>query len=50
MGIVYDEEGYEYPVDDQGQIYIPYSAGQTDIEEWTEEETNKEIKVEKDLR
>ena len=44
MGIVYDEEGYEYPVDDQGQIYIPYSTKQIDAEEWTEEETHKETK------
>ena len=44
MGVVYDEEGYEYPVDDEGQIYIPSSTGQTAAEEWIEEEKDKEIK------
>ena len=41
MGVVYDEEGYEYPVDNEGQIYIPYSTGQTAAEEWFEEERKK---------
>ena len=44
MGVVYDEEGNEYPIDDEGQIYIPYSTGQTAAEEWFEEEKKKDIK------
>ena len=42
MGVVYDEEGNEYPVDNEGQIYIPYSTGQTAAEEWFEEGKEKE--------
>ena len=44
MGVVYDEEGNEYPVDDEGQIYIPYCTGQTTAKEWFEEEKEKDIK------
>ena len=29
MGVVYDEEGYEYPIDDQGQLYVPYHPKET---------------------
>ena len=28
MNILYDSEGYEYPVDDYGQIYIPLEVEQ----------------------
>ena len=26
LNVVYDEEGYEYPVDDEGRIYVPLDA------------------------
>ena len=29
MNVVYDSEGYEYPVDDYGQIYVPLESKQT---------------------
>ena len=44
MGVVYDKEGNECPVDDEGQIYIPYSSRQTVAEEWFEKEKEKDIK------
>ena len=31
MGVLYDDQGREYPVDDQGQIYIPYQSEQTAV-------------------
>ena len=43
MNVLYDAEGYEYPVDDYGQIYIPLEAEQT-AAEINEEEKNKETK------
>ena len=30
MNVLYDSEGYEYSVDDYGQIYVPLDAEQTD--------------------
>ena len=44
MGIVYDEEGYEYPIDDQGQLYIPYCPELTVASGETEEEKDKTTK------
>ena len=44
MGIVYDEEGYEYPIDDQGQLYIPYHPEEAAASGVTEEEIQKEVK------
>ena len=43
MNVLYDAEGYEYPVDDYGQIYIPLETEQT-AAEMHEEEKNKETK------
>ena len=33
LNVVYDEEGYEYPIDNFGQIYVPLEFGQTVAEE-----------------
>ena len=44
MGIVYDAEGYEYPIDDEGQLYIPYHPEQTAALGGTEEENEKGTK------
>ena len=33
MGIVYDNEGYEYPVDEYGQLYVPLYPEKTAAEE-----------------
>ena len=44
MGVVYDEEGYEYPIDDNGQLYIPYHPEQTAASGATEEEIQNETK------
>ena len=30
MNVLYNSEGYEYPVDDYGQIYVPLEAEPTD--------------------
>ena len=41
MNVLYDSEGYEYPVDDSGQIYVLLEAKPTDagvIEEGKEKE------------
>ena len=43
MNVLYDSEGYEYPVDDYGQIYVPLDAEQTDARV-NEEEKRKETK------
>ena len=44
MGIVYDAEGYEYPIDEEGQLYIPYHPEQTAALGGTEEENEKGTK------
>ena len=44
MGIVYDEEGYEYPIDDQGQLYVPYHPEEAAAFGETEEEKDKNTK------
>ena len=43
MNVLYDAEGYEYPIDDYGQIYIPLKTEQTAAETY-EEEKNEETK------
>ena len=43
MNVLYDFEGYEYPVNDYGQIYVPLEAAPTDASV-TEEETEKGTK------
>ena len=48
MNVLYDAEGYEYLVDDYGQIYIPLETEQT-AAEMHEEEKNKETKTKKIL-
>ena len=45
MGIVYDDEGYEYPIDDNGQLYIPYHPEQTAASGVNEEEIQNETKT-----
>ena len=42
MNDLYDSEGYEYPVDDYGQIYVPRGSEPTDSS--VNEEEEKEIK------
>ena len=44
MGVVYDEEGYEYPIDDYGQLYVPYHPEQAVAFGEIEEETEKPTK------
>ena len=42
MNIVYDEEGYRYPVDDEGKIYVPldpHAFSEAEDLENTEEQT-----------
>ena len=43
MNVLYDTDGYEYPVDDYGQIYVPLETEQT-VAETIEEEKPKENK------
>ena len=43
MNILYDEEGYEYPIDEYGQIYVPLEPERTVAGE-NEEEIEKETK------
>ena len=43
MNILYDEEGYEYPIDEYGQIYVPLEPERTAAGE-NEEEIKKETK------
>ena len=43
MNILYDADGYEYPIDDYGQIYVPLETKQT-AAEVIEEETNNNTK------
>ena len=36
MNVLYDSEGIEYPVDDYGQVYVPFEleqsgAGETEV-------------------
>ena len=43
---MYDEEGYEYPIDNFGQLYFPLEFEQTDTEEVQEEKIKlKKIKL-----
>ena len=44
MNILYDEEGYEYPIDKYGQIYVPLEPKQTAAGE-IKEEMKKETKI-----
>ena len=44
MNALYDSEGYEYPVDDYRQIYVPLEAESADASVLTEEETEKGTK------
>ena len=43
MNVLYDEDGYEYPIDDYGQIYVPLQPEQT-IAKKIEEEKEKNTK------
>ena len=43
MGVVYDDEGHEHPVDDYGQLYIPLHPEETVARE-ANEEISKETK------
>ena len=43
MNILYDEEGYEYPIDEYAQIYVHLKQKQTAIGQ-NEEEIKKETK------
>ena len=40
---MYDEEGNEYPIVDEGQLYVPLGFGQIDAEE-TQVEIEKNTK------
>ena len=39
MNVLYDEEGNEYPIHDQGQLYVPLGFEQTLAEELQEEKS-----------
>ena len=42
MNVLYDSEGIEYPVDDYGQVYVPFElepSGAGEIEVEKEKET-----------
>ena len=43
MNVLYDSEGIEYPVDDYGQVYVPFELEQSGARE-TEVEKEKETK------
>ena len=43
MNVLYDCEGYEHPMDDYGQIYVPLEA-ELDDTVVSDEETEKETK------
>ena len=43
MNVLYDSEGIEYPVDDYGQVYVPFELEQTGARE-IEEEKDKATK------
>ena len=43
MNVLYDSEGIEYPVDDYGQVYVPFELEQTGAGE-IEEEKDKNTK------
>ena len=44
MNILYGEKGYEYPIDEYGQIYVLLELEQTVVGE-NAEEIKKEIKT-----
>ena len=48
MNILYNAEGYENPIDEYGQIYVPLKTKQT-VAEVIEEERLKKQKTEKIL-
>ena len=44
MNVLYDSEGVEYPIDDYGQVYVPFELEQTGATGVIEEETPKTTK------
>ena len=44
LNVLYDSEGCEYPVDDYGQVYVPFKFEQTSARVENEEEKQKTIK------
>ena len=44
MNILYDSEGCEYPIDDYGQVYVPFELESVGAIGVTEEETPKTTK------
>ena len=46
MNVLYDSEGIEYPVDDYGQVYVPFEFEQSGVGEIEEEKdkNNKKLK------
>ena len=41
MNVLYDFKRCEYPVDDYGQVYVPFETERTDAEMIEEEETKE---------
>ena len=41
MNVMYDEEGNQYPIDDQGQLYVPLGYKQIFVKETHEENINE---------
>ena len=44
LSVLYDDEGNQYPIDDQGQLYVPLDMGQTAADGETEVENEKNTK------
>ena len=44
FNVLYDSEGYKYPVDDYGQIYVPLESEHVGGEEQVEDEKEKTTK------
>ena len=44
MNVLYDEAGNEFPVDDAGQLYVPFGFDSAVTEGRNEEENTNEIK------
>lgn len=47
LNVLYDEEGYEYPIDDEDHIYVPLESEQTVSESVTEENIENKQKNKK---
>ena len=44
LSVLYDDEGNQYPIDDEGQLYVPLDFGQTAAGGENEVESEKQTK------